>query len=70
MSFERFARLADCYEDSVTTVDERRQRIRNALTRGTHKRRCPVCGLKIRRPNHAEGDDHKRRSRNPALAKT
>lgn len=31
--------------------------------RGTHKPRCPECGLKIRgsAERHREGDDHKRR---------
>ncbi len=26
------------------------------------KPRCPQCGLKIRRPNHANGEDHNKRA--------
>lgn len=31
--------------------------------------RCKECGLKVRGPNHKEGDDHKRRSEKQAKPK-
>jgi hypothetical protein len=61
-------KLLDAIEDQLSAWNNSRAVRAKRLAeregvRGPHKPRCPLCGLKIRGPNHKDGDDHKWRAK-------